>query len=251
MAEPSFQLPSYSGRYIEPFLGGGAVFFHLLPRQAILSDINVRLIEAYQAVRDNHQKVSTFLRSMQTKHSRSYYYEERTRNRRSLHGRAAQFLYLNRACWNGLYRENLKGQFNVPIGTKTQIIFDDEDFSAISKALENARILVRDFDDTINEAQEGDLLFVDPPYTTAHNMNGFVKYNQNIFQWSDQLRLKSALIRAADRGAKIILTNADHESIHDLYANHAELRSITRASVISGKSAGRRVTSEAVYFFNT
>lgn len=248
-AEPSFELPEFSGRYIEPFLGGGAVYFHTEPREAILSDLNPKLIEVYLAVRDNWKLVLRELKRLQRLHCKNFYYEERNRKRITLHTRAAQFLYLNRTCFNGLYRENLKGEFNVPIGTKDKIIFDDEDFAEISKVLSGAEIRTADFESTVAEAVRGDLIFADPPYTTAHNMNGFVKYNQNIFSWHDQVRLRDALLGAVDRGVKVVLTNADHENIRDLYSLHGEYRPIARASVIASKSIHRRKTTEAVYVF--
>lgn len=249
VADASFELPKFSGKYIEPFLGGGAVFFHLQPGTAILSDINPKLIDTYQAIRDDWQKVERELRRLQRLHCKEFYYAERARQRKAPHTRAAQFLYLNRTCWNGLYRENLKGQFNVPIGTKTKIIFEDEDFAEVSKTLSSAELLCVDFEETISQAQEGDLLFVDPPYTTAHNMNGFIKYNQKMFSWDDQCRLKEAIQAAVARGAKVVLTNADHESIHSLYQGMSERRSVARASVISGNSAHRKATTEALYIF--
>jgi len=248
-AEPTFEFPDFSGRYIEPFLGGGAVFFHTKPAEAILSDVNPRLIEVYQTIRDDWQRVLKELRRLQRLHCKAFYYEERGRKRTTPHTRTAQFLYLNRTCFNGLYRENLKGEFNVPIGTKDKIIFEDEDFGEISRILSVAEIRAADFSETISEATDGDLVFADPPYTTAHNMNGFVKYNQNIFSWEDQVRLREVVLQAVDRGARVVLTNADHESIRQLYDLHGTYRPIGRASVMAGKSAFRANTTEALYVF--
>ena len=244
-----FKLPEFKGRYIEPFLGGGAVFFHLAPQQAILSDINSRLIDVYRAIRTDWQLVERELRRLQALHSKEFYYAERSRKRRSRHTRAAQFLYLNRTCWNGLYRENLSGVFNVPIGTKTQVILPDDDFASASALLRNADIRVCDFEDTLMEAGEGDLVFLDPPYTTAHNNNGFIKYNQRIFSWDDQIRLRYAVEAASLRGAKIVLTNADHETIHSLYTSLGTPEIVSRSSVISGNARARGRTTEALYIF--
>ena len=205
VGEAGFSLPEFDGRYIEPFLGGGAVFFHTLPDSAILSDANSRLIETYNAIKSDWQRVYSALQQMQRDHSKEYYYIERARKRRTPYSRAAQFLYLNRTCWNGLYRENLKGEFNVPIGTKSKVIFENEDFSEISIALRDAEVICCDFEETIDRAGRGDLIFADPPYTVAHNLNGFVKYNQNIFSWSDQERLRDCLCSAASRGAQVVL----------------------------------------------
>jgi DNA adenine methylase len=243
-----FSIPSYTGRYIEPFLGSGAVFFHHRPENAILSDSNERLIATYRAISEDWHKVSVHLRKHQRLHSKEHYYLERDRVRRTLHTQAAQFLYLNRACWNGLYRVNKKGEFNVPIGTKSKILLDSDNFAETAKLLARAKIDCCDFEKTVNFAGEGDFIFVDPPYTTAHNFNGFVKYNQNIFSWADQIRLKNALQRARGRGAFVTLTNANHSSIFSLYQDCARLIDIERASVISGLNKGRSSTTESLIY---
>ena len=241
-----FNLPDFSGKYIEPFLGGGAVYFSALPNAAIISDVNPRLVETYQAIRDDWSAVVNLLAVHHEKHKKEYYYSQRDEVYCTVYERAAQFLYLNRTCWNGLYRENLKGKFNVPIGTKSTVLFENDNFEGISNALQSADIYCCDFEITIERAIAGDLIFVDPPYTTAHNMNGFVKYNQKIFSWADQVRLRDALIRAVDRGCAVISTNAWHESILDLYESYASIQEIPRASVISGTASGRKITSESL-----
>lgn len=182
-------LPKKFNRYIEPFLGSGAVFFALCPREAILADSNSNLIATYRAIKENWNLVRRYLVQHQRLHSRTHYYESRGKLLRSPSARAAQFLYLNRACWNGLYRVNLKGEFNVPIGTKETIVFEDDDFEAIARALKPANLLCSDFESTIALAQGDDFIFVDPPYTINHNANGFLKYNEKIFTWRDQERL--------------------------------------------------------------
>ncbi len=246
---PRFGLPAFSGRYIEPFLGGGAVFFHLAPPNAILSDVNERLIATYRSIRDDWRLVQSSLAEYQERHSKEFYYEERRRQHPSPHLRAAQFLYLNRTCFNGLYRENLKGQFNVPLGTKTQITLPDDDFEKASEILSRADLRAGDFEAVVAEAVEGDLVFLDPPYTTAHNCNGFVKYNQNIFTWDDQKRLMEAIRSAKERGARVVLTNADHESIHTLYGDLGTPTVVSRPSVISGTVNSRRATTETLFVF--
>ncbi|MHB9447263.1 DNA adenine methylase [Mesorhizobium sp. RSR565B] len=242
----SFQISQYSGRYFEPFLGGGAIYFAHSPKRAVLSDLNSRLIDAYTAIRENWGKVQCLLNSHQKAHSSEYYYGERSRQASDLFDRAAQFLYLNRACWNGLYRENLKGEFNVPIGTKQKIVFEDDDFAKVSELLKGADIICSDFEAVVDLATDGDFLFIDPPYTTAHNMNGFVKYNEKIFSWEDQVRLSQALRRAAERGAEFLMTNANHQSILDLYHDFESFVTLPRQSVISGSSRGRQITTEVL-----
>ena len=242
-----FSLPEFEGRYIEPFLGGGAVFFEARPKEALLSDTNRRLIELYTVIRDQPEEFERLLRqyaASNSKDSKDYYYEIRSKRLRKPVTRAAQFMYLNRTCWNGLYRENRRGQFNVPIGTKQTVIFPDDDFKAWSRALKNATLVQQDFEMTIEMAQTGDFLFVDPPYTVRHNMNGFVKYNQNIFAWEDQIRLRNVLSRAVDRGVKFAMTNADHESVRELYNGFGEHIQLGRYSVIAGDSSHRSQSTE-------
>lgn len=244
-----FELPEFDGQYIEPFLGGAAVFFHLAPKRAVLSDMNPKLMNAYKAIQSDWRLVEKELIRMQRLHSKEFYYQERARIRLKPHTKAAQFLYLNRTCWNGLYRENLSGNFNVPIGTKSQVIMTGDNFEYASKLLKNAELNACDFEETLSRAGKGDLVFLDPPYTTAHNINGFVKYNQKIFSWNDQIRLRDCADEARSRGAKIVLTNANHETIHDLYADLGTPKIVSRSSVISGNASARGKTTEVLYVF--
>lgn len=237
-------IPSDFSTYYEPFLGSGAIFFSLQPKAAVLSDLNADLINAYASIRDYAEKVNTVLRHHHRQHSKDYYYEVRARTLRAQHTRAAQFIYLNRTCWNGLYRVNLAGAFNVPIGTKTKVILDTDDFPATAELLSSAELHCRDFEETINQAGRNDVIFADPPYTIHHNHNGFIKYNEHIFSWQDQIRLRDALVRAAARGAKVILTNANHDSVRALYSEGFSLTPVSRISVIAGSSSARRAYEE-------
>lgn len=225
--------------YYEPFLGSGAVFFHLLPKKGLLSDINKDLIDTYIAIQKSWKSVLELLQEHNQKHSEDYYYEIRSSEFDSKIKRAAKFIYLNRTCWNGLYRVNKAGKFNVPKGSKNKVILDDDDFEKISQNLKSIKIKPMDFEKAIDKAQENDLLFIDPPYTVKHNFNGFVKYNENIFSWKDQVRLANSLVRAKKRGVHIIATNAFHDSIKDLYENHFFTTELHRNSSISGKSEYR------------
>jgi DNA adenine methylase len=226
-------------KYIEPFLGGGAIYFSLQPQRAVLADTNSALIGAYRAVRDHPLEIQSLLELHHATHSPEYYYEMRRANFHSDVERAAQFIYLNRTCWNGLYRVNLKGIFNVPIGTKNAVILETDDWERTAKLLNTASLLCQDFEDTIDDAREGDVIFADPPYTVKHNLNGFVKYNEAIFSWEDQIRLRNALLRAKKRGAIVFATNADHASVRDLYSADFTFASLERASVLSGNPAYR------------
>lgn len=183
-------------RYIEPFLGSGAVFFSLDVRESLLSDSNKDLIEVYGAIRDDYKRVYKHLKLHHKNHSKDYYYKIRAFSPRTKYTRAARFIYLNRTCWNGLYRVNTLGKFNVPIGTKQNVILDTDDFEKVSNKLQNSQLVCADFEAVIDQAGPNDFLFVDPPYTVQHNYNGFVKYNEKIFSWEDQLRLKESLQNA-------------------------------------------------------
>lgn len=152
--------------------------------------------------------------------------------------------YLNRTCWNGLYRVNLKGKFNVPRGTKNSVMLPSDDFGAVAEALMNADLSATDFSATLGQAGKGDFVFIDPPYTVAHNNNGFLKYNEDIFSWADQVRLKNEAVAAAERGASVLVLNAHHESVSDLYSDAGKSHVVKRHSVISGNSAHRRGVEE-------
>lgn len=235
---------------IEPFLGSGALYFRLSPRNALLSDLNPELIGTYQAVRDQPDEVLSLLDDHQRKHSSDHYYAVRAASPSGSTERAARFIYLNRTCWNGLYRVNRQGQFNVPIGTKTKVSFEMDHLLALARLLASADIRSGDFEQYIDHAREGDLVFLDPPYTANHNMNGFLKYNEKIFSWSDQIRLRDAAMRAANRGAYIVITNADHHSVRELYAGPFRYEGVGRASVLAGKAVARRRTTEALFTAN-
>ncbi|WP_422033633.1 DNA adenine methylase [Reyranella sp.] len=237
-------LPTDFANYLEPFLGSGAVFFHLRPKNAVLSDKNSALINVYQQIRCNWQAVHRALSRHQKCHSKQYYYEERRRRHRLAHEEAAQFLYLNRTCWNGLYRVNLRGQFNVPIGTKSSVILDTDDFAGASNLLRDVNLEVSDFEKTVDMARLNDFLFVDPPYTTRHNSNGFIKYNEELFSWADQERLAYAVRRAAARGVKVLVTNADHDCIRELYLGVGEHIELDRASVLAADPGNRGQITE-------
>ena len=173
-------VPANFNRYVEPFLGSAAVFFALAPKKALLADTNAELVNAYQAISSHWQLVEQSLKRHSQSHSEVYYYKLRSSKPRKPYTRAARFLYLNRTCWNGLYRVNGRGEFNVPRGTKDSVILEADDFSAIAKRLSNCDIVCQDFESTLASAQRGDFAFIDPPYTVNHNLNGFRRYNEKI-----------------------------------------------------------------------
>jgi len=247
----SYLLPTTYNRYIEPFLGGGAVFFHLKPQQALLSDINPDVVAVYEGIKSNWKFIRRSLQHHSRMHSDAYYYQVRENMPKESLQRASRMLYLNRTCFNGIYRVNLNGKFNVPRGTKNEVILDTDDFEAVANLLKNVTIELSDFELSIDQALQDDLLFVDPPYTVRHNLNGFVKYNENLFSWEDQERLARALIRAKDRGVKIVATNANHDSVRELYDHNGfSLKTVSRFSSISASSNSRKQFEELVILSN-
>jgi DNA adenine methylase len=239
-------IPSSFNRYIEPFLGSGAMFFALRPKQALLSDLNLDLIDCYEAIRTDPARMEAVLAQHQVMHSKDHYYATRAEKPIDPIEKAAWFIYLNRTCWNGLYRVNRNNEFNVPIGTKSNVTLPTDNFALMSRILTGLDILHQDFEATIDATRAGDFVFVDPPYTVKHNKNGFLKYNDKIFSWSDQLRLRDAVERAASRGAAILVTNANHHSIREIYDGLGRQEVIGRASVLSAKAVHRVRTEELV-----
>lgn len=244
--------PTEYNRYIEPFLGGGSVFFYLQPQNAILSDINNELINTYISIRDEVEDVYRNLRIHARNHSRAYFYHLRGVKTRKSATAAARMIYLNKACYNGIYRVNKQGKFNVPYGTAEELTFDRDSLVESSLDLQHAEIMCRDFEITIDEAQQGDFIFCDPPYAVMDNNNRFVSYNADVFSWNDQIRLSEALIRAKNRNVKIIMTNVDHETVRALYQNIQGfvLKSVQRQCFISGTNEGRRQYTELVVTAN-
>ena len=233
-----------TGTYYEPFLGGGAAFFGLAPERAVLADLNTELIHLYKTMRDSPAALHSRLLAHQSRHNKRYYYATRASRPSGAVDRAAWMLYLNRTCFNGIWRVNQRGHFNVPMGTKTQVVFKTESFSEIAAALNCASLVAQDFEKTIQLAGLGDVVYADPPYTVAHNYNGFLKYNNQIFRWSDQIRLRDALKRAAERGARIVVSNANHESIRALYQGFGQVDVVSRHCVIAGVAHRRAPTDE-------
>lgn len=241
----SSYFPNYFGTYYEPFFGGGAVFFALQPRVSVISDSNAELINLYRQVRDSPEQLIIELKGL--KNSEDEYYRIREMSPQSPLLRAARLLYLTRLSFNGIHRVNLRGEFNVPYGKKTYLATVDESLLLrTSAALKNTQIIDGDFESITKNAKAGDLLYFDPPYTVAHGNNGFVKYNERIFSWSDQERLASHAKSLAKAGCKVVVSNADHESIHDLYSGfHCKI--VERRSVIAASSTHRRLITECIF----
>jgi DNA adenine methylase len=233
-------------RYHEPFLGGGAFFFSLggHPR-AYLSDKNEALIEAYQCLKNNHRAVISEMRHL--KNTEDEYYRVRSEVPDCPYKRSARFIFLNQTSFNGIYRVNLKGVYNVPYGHRTKNFLDEEVLELASEALRNAQLSSRDFVDTLEFIGQGDLVFIDPPYTVSHNQNGFIKYNQSLFSLEDQYRLAQFIIEIKRRGARYILTNAAHQKVREIFDLGDTCLELSRANLIGGKQAQRGAVKELLF----
>jgi DNA adenine methylase len=238
-------LPESFNDYYEPFFGGGALFFALEPRSAVLSDNNPDLMNCYGQVRDRCEEVIAALQEF--KNTKEDYYRIRQTEPEEEVLRAARFIYLLTLSFNGIYRVNLKGKFNVPYGYKTHLTpHDEKRIRRVSSKLASAELRCADFEKAVASATEGDLVYLDPPYTLSHQNNGFLKYNSKIFSWKDQIRLSKVATDLANRGCKVIVSNADHEAINQLYGDF-KVETFQRASVIAASSQYRRQMRECIF----
>lgn len=245
-------LPSSFNNYHEPFLGGGSIFLYLkntnkIQNQSFLSDSNEDLINTYKVLKSNSYELIKVLETY--KNEKDFYYFIRSLNPTSSIERAAQFIYLNKTSYNGIYRVNRQGQYNVPFGyRKNKDLFDFENMKKCSLLFdESTALYAEDFDFVKNNIQRSDLIFLDPPYTVAHENNGFVQYNQHIFSWEDQKRLAVLLEFITNAEAYFILTNAAHISISNLFNGLGTLQVLQRHSTIGGKGAKRNSVNEYVF----
>lgn len=233
--------------YHEPFLGGGSIFFNLTPKSAYLSDLNKELISTYKEIRDNVEGVINELKHF--KNTEDYYYFIRDDKEFSNSvGKAAKFIYLNQTSFNGIYRVNLKDKYNVPYGFRSKNFFQPDNLRLASVALRGTNLFTADFNNIIANVKEGDLVFLDPPYTVSHYNNGFIKYNSKLFCESDQIKLSKFIQNIKELGAYYILTNADHQQVYEIFKiNGDRTESEKRASLIGGKSAERGIYKEAIF----
>lgn len=235
------------GAYHEPFLGGASVFLGLPSfSTAYLSDSNSELIETFLTIRDHPKRVADLARSYAN--DETTYYEIRALAPDGRIGRAARFLYLNHTSFNGIYRVNLKGVYNVPFGHgRTAYIPTADQLREVAARLKGAMVWASDFADCATRVNAGDLVFLDPPYTVAHNNNGFIKYNQKLFSFEDQIRLSQLIDELKDRGAYYILTNAAHDALAELFDKGDTRIETSRRNSIGGMNAVRGSGTEYLF----
>lgn len=233
--------------YYEPFLGGGSVFLSLTVSNATatLSDANRELIDTYIAVRDDVDQVIQYFPDYLN--TEEFYYSLRSQEPTDPYEKAARFIYLNHTSYNGLYRVNRQGKYNVPYGRRKSDTIDIEEIKKASVALANTEIITGDFENRTNTIRQGTLVFLDPPYTVSHNHNGFIAYNQKIFSIEDQRRLANYIEFIKDQGAYFILTNAAHDAIREIFHESGRAIEVERQSLIGGRNAHRGLAEELIF----
>ena len=239
--------PSEFGNYFEPFVGGGAVFFHLLPGHAVLSDSNPDLIQVYEAVRNDPEGLMSALDTFTSRPiSEDLYYRVRKQNPHDLSTleRAARTIFLNKTCFNGLYRVNSEGGFNVPFGRyKNPTLYVRENIRAASFALKAAELRVADFRDACKAPRKGDFVYLDPPYDPLSRTSSFTDYTRDGFGEQDQRDLAETFRKLDKRGCKVMLSNSSTPMLRKLYQEF-ECVNLRAKRSINCKGSGRGAIDE-------
>lgn len=252
LAKYEEMFPAEYGNYFEPFAGGAAVFFWQYSKfgdtkQYTLSDMNKELVIAYNTVKNDPETLVEYLEKLNNKHTKEFFYHVRNIDRTKTGNMkykkqfdicstlndvsiAARFIYMNKTCFNGIYRVSGDGMFNVPIGkTLKKDFVDKEKILACSKALQNVDIVHESYANVANKAQEGDLVFFDPPYEPVSKTSSFTEYTTDGFSFENQKELKDIFQQLVDKGCNVLLSNSVNEKILDLYKEHrVELFEVNR-----------------------
>ncbi|MBO1056567.1 MAG: DNA adenine methylase [Dolichospermum sp. JUN01] len=239
--------PQHYQTYYEPFLGGGAVFFYLQPSKAVLTDINADLILTYRCVRDDLEDLITLLQAHKQRHNSDYYYDVRNSYTGTDLEKAARFIYLNKTCFNGLYRVNSQGKFNVPVGKyKNPGICQEEILKVASVALKKVEIKQANFEEVLNYATgSNEFVYFDPPYYPLNETSNFTAYSNFCFDENQQIKLRDIFIKLADKGVKVMLSNSDCPFIRDLYRDF-NIHTISAARSINSNAQKRGKITEVL-----
>ena len=222
-------IPKNISTYVEPFVGGGAVLLDLKPKKAIINDYNAELINVYKVIRDNPQELMLLLEKHQIKNNENYFYEIRSLDREDSYDdmssieKAARIIYLNKTCFNGLFRVNQAGQFNSPYGSyKNPNIVNRPAVSAMSIYFNNnnIKIMQGDYKQALKGLRRGSFVYLDPPYLPISTSSSFTGYTEGGFTIEDQKELKRQCDRLNERGIKFLLSNSDHKIIKELYQDY-------------------------------
>jgi DNA adenine methylase len=249
--------PKTFKRYFEPFVGGGAVFMSFQNPNTIINDFNSELINTYVVVRDSVDELIFELNIHDKLNTKEYYYELREWDRNGVIEnktdveRAARFIYLNKTCYNGLFRVNSSGQFNVPYGTyKNPNIVNEEIIRANNKYLnkKTVTILNGDFEEAVKNAKKGDFVYFDPPYAPlVEDTQSFTGYTLNGFGYDEQVRLRDLFVKLDKKGCFVMLSNSSSKMIHELYKDYKDTTEIVGASrMVNSKSSGRGKVDEVL-----
>jgi DNA adenine methylase len=215
-------IPTEYNRYIEPFFGGGALFFNLQPTNSVLSDSNPELVNLYTVIRDSVEDLIIQLKNYEN--DKDLFYEIRRLNWLDMNptDAAARTIFLNKTCFNGLYRVNKSGGFNVPFaGYKNPTICDSINLRQASSVLQGQNILCDDYENILNEyAKRGDFIFLDPPYLPISKYSDFKRYTKEQFHLDDHYKLAEIVGELVSRGCCIILTNSNHEQVREMYSSY-------------------------------
>ncbi len=240
-------LPSMFGRYFEPFVGGGALFFARRPPRAALTDVNTELIDCYRAIRDSVEEVIKALRKHD--YEPNHYYAVRAVEPKNLGlaERAARTIFLNKTGFNGLYRVNAAGKFNVPFGRYTNPQFCDEDnLRSCSLALQGVAIRVRNFEAVARDAKPGDFVYFDPPYVPVSETSDFTSYVPGGFSWKQHEKLADVFRQLSRSGVYAMLSNSDTRAVRELYAGFSVHEVSATRSVNSNATRRGRVAEVVI-----
>lgn len=250
--EIQLYMPKDIKTYYEPFFGGGAVFFAIEPSKAIINDVNKELINVYMQIRDRPKLLIAALKEHQQCHSEEHYYLVRNIDRNDIAynelqplDKAARFIYLNKTCYNGLYRVNKSGHFNVPIGRyKKPKICDEETINNIHVLLKkkNIKIFNKDFEILLKNAKAGDFVYMDPPYDPVSTSASFTTYQPSGFTREEQIRLKKVCDDLNSKGVKFIVSNSNTEFISKLYKEYNVIEVLATRNINSNSSKRKAVT---------
>ncbi len=250
IAELKKRLPKEYNRYYEPFLGGGALFFALTPHHAYLADSNVELLNAYRVVRD---KVEALISDLSRhENTQSYYIKLRDVDRSADYTfwndvrKASRFIYLNKTCYNGLYRVNKKGHFNVPYGNnKSAVICDKENLRACSRALQQIELVCAEFTIAGAVAKAGDFIYFDPPYLPVSKTAKFTSYTKDGFSMKEQLVLRDMCNELHKKGVKFMLSSPASPTIYEIYKGYT-IEEVSATRVINAKKESRGKVQEVI-----
>jgi DNA adenine methylase len=239
-------LPEMFGKYFEPFMGGAALFFALRPPRASLRDVNEELVGAYRAVRDDVEGLIRALGKHRYEEKHYYRVREIEPKKLSLVERAARTIFLNKTGFNGLYRVNSKGRFNVPFGRYTRPAFCDPDnLRACSMGLKGVELEVKDFKRVAADALAGDFVYFDPPYVPVSDTSDFTSYAPGGFSLGDQEALRDTFLALTHKGVYAMLSNSDAPAVRKLYKGFS-IHKVSASRSVNSKGAGRGKVAEVV-----